>query len=47
VVVEACTNLVHPTGEPLQTNILTGGWFYFSDPKWTNHAQRFYRVSLP
>jgi hypothetical protein len=44
VVVEACTNLANPTWFPLQTNTLTGGSSFFSDPQWTNQPQRFYRV---
>jgi hypothetical protein len=44
VVVEATTNLAHPVWQPLQTNTLTGGSFYFSDPQWTNHPIRFYRL---
>lgn len=44
VVVEACTNLANPTWFPVQTNTLTGGSAYFSDPLWTNHPARFYRL---
>jgi hypothetical protein len=44
VVVEACTDLADPTWVPLQTNTLTGGWCYFSDPDWTNYHNRFYRL---
>ena len=47
VVVEACTNLINPSWQPLQTNTLTNGTFYFSDPEWTNYPGRFYRVSSP
>ena len=47
VVVEACTDLVHPTWSPLQTNTLTGDSFYFSDPQWTNDPGRFYRLRSP
>src|ERR1017187_3258110 len=47
VVVEACTNLSNPTWFPLQTNTLTGGSSYFSDPDWTNHPGRFYRLRSP
>jgi len=45
VVVETCTNLVSPVWQPLQTNTLTNGSFYFTDPQWTNSSGRFYRVS--
>jgi len=42
VVVLASTNL--QTWTPLITNTLTGGTNYFSDSKWTNYPNRFYRV---
>jgi hypothetical protein len=42
VVMEACANLASPDWLPLTTNALTGGWFYFSDPEWTNHPARSY-----
>jgi hypothetical protein len=32
VVVEACTNLTNPVWFPRQSNTLTGGSVYFSDP---------------
>jgi hypothetical protein len=44
VVVEACTDLAHPTWSPVGTNALVEGWSYFSDPQWTNYASRFYRL---
>jgi hypothetical protein len=44
VVVEACTNLANPVWNPVATNRLTGGSFYFSDPQWTNYPGRFYRL---
>jgi alpha-tubulin suppressor-like RCC1 family protein len=47
VVIEACTNLVNPVWIPLQTNTLTDGVFYFSDPAWTNYSSRFYRLLQP
>jgi hypothetical protein len=47
VVVQACTNLADPAWIPLQTNTLTNGSFYFSDPQWTNYRDRYYRISLP
>jgi hypothetical protein len=47
VVVEACTNLANPVWQPLQTNTLTNGMFYFSDPQWTNYPDRYYRISAP
>ncbi len=47
VVIEACTNLVNPVWVPVETNILTEGRFYFSDPAWTNYPARFYRLRQP
>jgi hypothetical protein len=47
VVVEAATNLANPVWVPLQTNTLTNGSFYFSDPQWTNFPGRFYRITSP
>jgi hypothetical protein len=51
VPIDACTNLAAPTWAPVATNTiamgsdpLTDGWSYFSDPDWTNHPARFYRV---
>jgi hypothetical protein len=32
---------------PLQTNTLTGDSLYFSDPAWTNHPARLYRIRSP
>jgi hypothetical protein len=47
VVVEACTNLASPLWSPVGTNTLIGGSSYFSDPQWTNHPARFYRLRSP
>jgi hypothetical protein len=47
IVVEACTNLVNPARSVVGTNTLTGGSSYFSDPQWTNHPARFYRLRSP
>jgi hypothetical protein len=47
VVVDACTNLFHPVWSPLQTNMLTSGSWYFSDPQWKNYSHRFYRAVSP
>jgi hypothetical protein len=44
IVVEACRSLTNPIWSPVQTNVLTGGLFYFSDPQWTNYPTSFYRV---
>jgi len=47
VVVEACPDLVLPDWSPVATNTLVEGWSYFSDPEWTNHTNRFYRIHSP
>jgi hypothetical protein len=47
VVVEVCTNLANPIWSPVETNTLTGGSSYFSDPQWTNYPSRFYRLRSP
>ena len=47
VVVEASTNLANPIWSPLKTNTLKDSWSYFSDPTWTNHPSRFYRIRSP
>ena len=44
VVVEASPGLGNPVWTPVSTNTLSGGLSYFSDPQWTNHPTRFYRV---
>ena len=46
VVVEVCS-MTNSTWVPLQTNTLTGGWVYFSDPDWTNYSVRCYRLRSP
>jgi hypothetical protein len=46
IVVEAATNMVG-SWIPLQSASLTNGQFYFSDPQWTNHPGRFYRIRSP
>lgn len=45
VIVEASTNLTD--WQPVQTNTLTAGSFYFTDPQWTNYPGRFYRIRSP
>ena len=45
--VEASTDLRASAWLPLSTNTLSGGWSYFSDPDWTNHPARFYRLRSP
>jgi hypothetical protein len=45
VVIEATTNLANPVWTPVSTNTFSGGLSYFSDYGWTNHPNRFYRVT--
>jgi len=47
IIVEASTNLANPVWSPVQTNTLTGGSAFFSDPQWTNARARFYRIRSP
>ncbi len=47
VAVEACADLANPTWLAVSTNTLADGWFHFSDPAWTNHTARFYRLRSP
>jgi hypothetical protein len=47
VVVEGCTNLSRPMWTPVQTNLFTSSSWFFSDPRWTNYPNRFYRASSP
>ncbi len=48
VAIEACANLDGGAWSPLATNtLIEDGWTYFSDPDWTNHPARFYRVRSP
>ena len=47
IVVEACTDLSNPVWSRLQTNTITTGSVYFSDPAWTNYPIRYYQVIWP
>jgi hypothetical protein len=47
IVVEASADLANSIWSPVGTNTLTGGSSYFSDPQWTNHPARFYRLRSP
>jgi hypothetical protein len=47
IVVEASTNPASPGWTALQNCTLTNGSVYFSDPEWTNHTARFYRIRSP
>jgi hypothetical protein len=44
-VVEASANLAGSVWTPIQTNTLSNGSFYFSEPVQTNGVGRFYRIS--
>ena len=44
VVVEVSASLANPAWSPLETNTLSTGSHYFSDPQWTNYPVRFYRL---
>ncbi|HRI15823.1 MAG TPA: leucine-rich repeat domain-containing protein [Verrucomicrobiota bacterium] len=44
VVVEASPSLAAPAWTPVSTNTLTAGTSPFTDPQWTNHPARLYRV---
>ena len=47
VVVEASTSLANPIWSPIQTNNLSGGSLYFTDPQGASFPARFYRVLSP
>jgi hypothetical protein len=47
VMVEVCDDLSAPLWTGLKSGILTGGFFHFTDPEWTNYQSRFYRISPP
>ncbi len=47
VLVEVATNLANPVWTPLDINVPNQGWFYFSDPHWTDSPARFYRLWSP
>jgi len=44
VIVEAKDNLASPAWYPIQTNILSNGTAYFTDPQSTQYPARFFRV---
>ena len=44
IIFENCTNLANPNWQPLQTNVLNGTMFVFTDSHWRNYPRRFYRV---
>jgi len=45
--VEVNSNLSNPVWSPVGINTLTGGSYYFSDPKWSNYPVRVYRFDMP
>jgi len=47
VIVEASSTLANSTWAAISTNTLINGQSYFSDPEWTNHPSRFYRLRWP
>lgn len=47
LVIEASAALAPALWTPLQACALTNGLLYFSDPQWTNHPKRFYRIRSP
>ena len=47
LVIEASAELAAATWTPLHACTLTNGLLYFSDPQWTNHPTRFYRIRSP
>lgn len=47
VVVEASPALALPNWAPVSTNTLNGGTSQFTDPQWTHHPARLYRVVSP
>jgi hypothetical protein len=47
IVVVTCTNLANPVWVPVQTNTLTDGSAYFSDPAWKSYPRHYYRLCSP
>lgn len=47
LVIEGCNSLSLPAWVALQTCTLTNGLIYFSDPQWTDHPSRLYRIRSP
>jgi hypothetical protein len=47
VTVEASSTFANSTWAPISTNTLINGQSYFTDPQWTNHPSRFYRLRWP
>lgn len=47
VIVEATPDLSVPLWLPVQTNTMGNGPWLFTDPAWTNHPARYYRLRSP
>ena len=47
IVIEAAPGVSGAPWTPLQSCTLTNGSIYFSDPQWTNHPTRLYRMRCP
>jgi hypothetical protein len=47
VVVEACTELPNANWLAIGTSTLLNGVSHFSDPDWSQHPARFYRLRTP
>lgn len=46
-VIDACTNLIDPVWVPLITNTPRGEQYLFTDPRWSNFIDRYYRIRFP
>ena len=42
---QATGHLINHVWQPIQTNTLILGAYYFSDPQWANYPSRFYGFS--
>jgi hypothetical protein len=47
LVVEACPDLASRAWSPISTNTPSSGTWSLTDPEWSNHPNRFYRVCSP
>lgn len=47
VQIETCTNLSEEVWMPVITHTMTNGTIHFSDPSFSNHPNRFYRLDMP
>jgi hypothetical protein len=46
-VLTVCSNLTNPVWQPVQTNLLTSGTFYFSDSQLASNPACYYRLRSP